>query len=255
MKGRILDIGLLVALGVIGLAIIITLFAVRPGRGEPEAVTPEIVTTEERVEEDAPKVEAISPERDEAEGDIVVVPAGALEGTETPEAETSGNTQELVIAEVEPSGLEEAEVVAAESEPEGNEAEVSEVSEVLEVETLEEREAETVEADTALSLPEGAVPLSRIGFSFVTGGAGACSIPLLPWQHVAVSRDLLETYPCGTEVTITLPEPIGDRSEVTLTVADTMSPTFGRTVNIYVGEDEPALEYGVLDSGTLEASR
>jgi 3D (Asp-Asp-Asp) domain-containing protein len=99
-------------------------------------------------------------------------------------------------------------------------------------------------------VPPGAVRLERIGFSFVTGGAGACGIVLEPWRHVAVSRELLAAYGCGAEVAITLDDEKAGRSQFQAVVADTMNPSFSRTVNIYVGEDEPALEYGVT-SGTL----
>ena len=94
------------------------------------------------------------------------------------------------------------------------------------------------------------VDLQRVGFSFVTGGAGACGVTLEPWEHVAVSRDLLAVYGCGAEITIQLADEVAGRSEATLTVGDTMNEQFTRTANIYVGEDEPALEYGVT-AGTL----
>jgi hypothetical protein len=98
-------------------------------------------------------------------------------------------------------------------------------------------------------LPEGAIDLERVGFSYVTGGVGACNIVLEPWQHVAVSLDLREQYPCGTEITITLDEEVGGRTTFNATVADGIRNA-ERTVNVYVGTDEPALEYGVRD-GTL----
>lgn len=98
--------------------------------------------------------------------------------------------------------------------------------------------------------PGGTVDLERVGFSFVTGGAGACSVVLEAWTHVAVSRDLLAGYGCGAEVLVTLSEPIDGRSEVVAVIGDTMNPSFERTVNVYVAEDEPAFEYGTI-SGTL----
>jgi hypothetical protein len=106
------------------------------------------------------------------------------------------------------------------------------------------------EATEPEPVPPGAVRLERVGFSFVTGGAGACGIVLEPWRHVAVSRELLAAYGCGAEVAITLDDEKGGRSQFQAVVGDTMNPSFSRTVNIYVGEDEPALEYGVT-SGTL----
>ena len=94
------------------------------------------------------------------------------------------------------------------------------------------------------------VPLERVGFSFTTGGTGACGVVLEPWEHVAVSRELLAAYGCGTEITIELADEIAGRTEVSLVVADTMNEQFTRTANIYVAPDEPAIEYGVTD-GTL----
>jgi hypothetical protein len=94
-------------------------------------------------------------------------------------------------------------------------------------------------------VPEGSVALERVGFSYVTGGPGACGVVLEAWVHVAVSRDLLATYGCGTEVLVTLDDPAGGRSEVAGVIGDTMNPSFERTVNVYVGEDEDAFAYGL----------
>jgi len=105
-------------------------------------------------------------------------------------------------------------------------------------------------APTPRAVPPGTVALERIGFSFVTGGAGACGVVLEPWRHVAVSRDLLAAYGCGAEVTVTLDDAAGGRSEVVGVIGDTMNPSFALTVNVYVGADEPALEYG-LTTGTF----
>lgn len=96
-------------------------------------------------------------------------------------------------------------------------------------------------------VPGDPVPLERVGFSFTTGGAGACGITLEPWDHIAVSRDLLAVYGCGTEVTLELADETAGRTEVTVTVADTMNPQFTRTVNVYVDPEEPALQYGITD--------
>lgn len=109
-----------------------------------------------------------------------------------------------------------------------------------------------VSAASAPPVPEsGPVELGRIGFSYVTGGAGACGIVLEPWTHVAVSRELLSAYGCGAEVTVTLDDPTAGRTSAEMIVADTMNEAFSRTANLYVGEDEPALSYG-LTSGTIE---
>lgn len=95
-----------------------------------------------------------------------------------------------------------------------------------------------------------AVSIARIGFAYATGAVGACGVPLTAWNYVAVSRDLLTTYPCGTAVTLILEDEIAGRTEVVAQVGDTMGADITETVNIFVGEDEPALEYGVT-SGTL----
>jgi len=104
----------------------------------------------------------------------------------------------------------------------------------------------TVAAADAAPVPSGRVALERLGFSYVTGGAGACGIVLEPWQHVAVSRELLEAYGCGARVTVTLDQSAGERTSFVGVVADTMNPQFSRTANIYVGTDEDAFAYGLM---------
>lgn len=105
-------------------------------------------------------------------------------------------------------------------------------------------------AEATFGAPAGSVSLGRIGFAYATGAVGACGVPLTAWEYVAVSRDLLERYPCGTAVTLTLEDATAGRSEVVAQVGDTMGADISDTVNIFVGQDEPALEYGVT-SGTL----
>jgi hypothetical protein len=102
----------------------------------------------------------------------------------------------------------------------------------------------------ARTLPEGEFALERVGFSFVTGGPGSCGVVLQAWQHVAVSRDLLAEYGCGAQLRITLDDPAGGRNEALVTIADTMNPSFRRTVNVYVATSEPAFAYG-LTTGTF----
>jgi hypothetical protein len=101
-------------------------------------------------------------------------------------------------------------------------------------------------------VPEGSVALERIGFSYVTGGPGACGVVLEAWVHVAVSRDLLAEYGCGAAVRVTLDDPAGGRSEVLGVIGDTMNPSFERTVNVYVAQDEDAFAYG-LTAGVFAA--
>ena len=91
----------------------------------------------------------------------------------------------------------------------------------------------------------GTTAVDRVGFAYATGSEGACGVPLTAWAFVAVSRDLLATYPCGTTVTLTLDDEIAGRREVVAQVGDTMGAAIANTVNIFVGEAEPALEYGV----------
>ena len=105
------------------------------------------------------------------------------------------------------------------------------------------------EADAAAVLT-GSVTLERVGFAYATGSEGACGVPLEAWAYVAVSRDLLTEFPCGTAVTLSLNDEIAGRREVTAQVGDTMGAEIAGTVNVFVGEDEPALEYGVT-GGTL----
>lgn len=132
----------------------------------------------------------------------------------------------------------------------GSQVESSQTTEA-QPETTQEATTQEPEVSEVVPVSEGNLTLERVGFSFVTGGAGACSIVLEPWRHIAVSRDILATYPCGSEVTITLDETVGGRKTFRAIVADTMNPVHEKTVNIYVGQDEPALSYGVR-AGTLE---
>ena len=46
---------------------------------------------------------------------------------------------------------------------------------------------------------------------------------------------------------------VNGNQQVTAQIADTMNPSFERTVNIFVGEEEPALEYGIT-TGTLQGA-
>jgi len=130
------------------------------------------------------------------------------------------------------------------------------------VEVAEGETADPAQADEATVAPTGeatvsvagspadSVPLERIGFAYATGSEGACGVPLTAWGYVAVSRDLLADYPCGSAVTLTLDDEIAGRRVVTAQVGDTMGAEIAATVNIFVGQDEPALEYGVT-RGTL----
>ena len=149
---------------------------------------------------------------------------------------------------VEDSVQEEASAAEAEIDESATSAEVSEAETAEESAVVDGQEADL---EPIVPVPAGSFSLERIGFSFVTGGAGACGIVLEAWQHVAVSRDILDRYGCGSQITIQLDDPVDGRQALTAIVADTMNPVNSRTVNIYVGTDEPALEYGV-NTGTVE---
>ena len=109
---------------------------------------------------------------------------------------------------------------------------------------------ETPPETTSSQTLAAGVAVERVGFAYATGSEGACGVPLTAWNFVAVSRDLLEVYPCGSAVTLTFADEVAGRSSVTAQVGDTMGAEITDTVNVFVGEDEPALEYGVT-SGTL----
>jgi hypothetical protein len=127
-----------------------------------------------------------------------------------------------------------------------NEATNEEQIQAATPETPTSEEPELEETTPSAPLPEGTIDLERVGFSFVTGGTGSCNIVLEPWQHVAVSLDLREKYPCGSEITITLNEEVAGRTSFKAIVGDSIRNA-ERTVNVYVGQDEPALEYGIKD--------
>lgn len=179
---------------------------------------------------------------------------GSAEGDATPPSEESvlipeDSANDSQTNDDSVSSSPDNEQADSEAEDSANaETESAEDTATEQEETAEENE------DEARVIPEGDVTLERIGFSFASGQEGACAIPLQPWEHVAVSRDLLDAYGCGTEVVVNLPETINGRDSFTAVIADTMNPSFSNTVNIYVAEDEPAFEYGILDGGTLEVA-
>lgn len=106
------------------------------------------------------------------------------------------------------------------------------------------------DAQATVAIPEGATELEQIGFNSATGQRGACNVPIEPWKHIAVSRDFLNTYGCGANVTITLAKPVNGRSSVDAIIADTMGPNTTGSVVIYVPEDEP--NYALQVGGALE---
>lgn len=220
MRDRIIDIGLTVLLVVVAFGITWTLFSLNRAPTRPRVAQPP--ATEAPAGDDAETgrgtgIVPLAPDADD--------PSPAEEGRDVPAAENA-------------PADEAADDTTAAEEPATGEAEPADATADAPAAPIE-------------PVPEGEVALERIGFSFVTGGAGACGIVLEPWRHVAVSRDLLERYGCGSEITVHLEDEKAGRSEVAAIVADTMNPVHRRTVNVYVGQDEPALQYGVT-SGVLE---
>lgn len=207
MKARTVDVLLMVGLFLVAAAILWTLFTLGNDRGRPE-----------RIGSDPEPPAASAPADPDAMGDVSSVAPG-----EEPPADA--DTPSVGPATDDPAATADA-TQDADAEPEDATPAVEPPSDIIEGEP---------------------VPLQRVGFSFTTGGAGACGITLEPWEHVAVSRDLLAIYGCGTEVTIELDEPVAGRSEATFVVADTMNPQFTRTANIYVDPEEPANQYGITE--------
>jgi hypothetical protein len=214
MRERWVDIALISALVLIAGTIVFTLFG-SPRPRVQAGTAPQVSTAGEQ------PVTATSEE---------VVPIAPLE-----ESTTGENTAEPGTNDPGTNDNEQA----------TNEQAVNEQGNETVTAPLDEAPA-TVTPEVRAPLPEGAIKLERIGFSYVTGGTGSCNIVLEPWQHVAVSLDLRETYPCGSEITITLNESVAGKTSFKAIVADSIRNA-ERTVNVYVGQDEPALEYGIKD--------
>lgn len=237
VKNRMVDIALLVGLVLVAGAIVWTLFSL--GR-DPAPAGPDRT---------APQTENGAPANGDG-GRVVPVAPGGEDAAENGDAAGAGDGAEASGAGAGDGNDDgEGEGAAADAgDDDGNDDGGVGAA-------AEDRPNPDVPADEAPPLPdEGPVELGRIGFSYVTGGAGACGIVLEAWTHVAVSRELLEAYGCGAEVTVTLDDETADRTEFDAVIGDTMNPVRSRTVNVYVGEDEPALEFG-LTSGTLIPER
>ena len=270
MRDRIVDFILLAALIVIAVVIVWTLFGttfrrdvrpVNPTPGDTVLANPTDIPSQDAAEsevssEDVQPVDlGNAPQADEAENALSDTASETpAEATETAETSEAGVTA-VALDDVPDNATENSTV--ENSTAESNTLE----SNTLESNVVEDSAAESSPdvSETATSevvgspepLPAGAFELERVGFSYVTGGPGSCGIVLEAWTHVAVSDDILADYPCGSEFTVALDETVGGRDSFTAVVGDTMNPANSRTVNIYVGEDEPALEYGVRE-GRLE---
>lgn len=216
MNQRQLDLALLVGIGVL-LVVILGL-----------ALSSAPLSAAGDIDDPVARVAAARAAADEA--DDTVTP-GALP---TPEGTQAGETAEPTPST--PTTVGGAAAVEVGEDPEG------------EVGVDEGAGADA--APSEVTPAAGAVTLGRVGFAYTTGGEGACGVPLAAWQHLALSRDLLARYPCGTTVTLTLEDEVAGRSTVRAQVGDTMGADISGAVNIFVGEDEPALEYGVT-RGTL----
>jgi len=83
-----------------------------------------------------------------------------------------------------------------------------------------------------------------------TPNIAACGRNLGPWIQIAVSRDLLQYFPCRSLVRIELDRPIAGIEWFDAIVYDTMNPRFRNTVDVLVSVREPASSYGVT-TGTL----
>ena len=227
MRERAVDIALLVGLVVVCVLIVFALFSPTSFNffGSNPSQTAAVPEPSETVETGAEAAETAPP----------VIASEGADGT----VDVSGDTSEEMAQASDTAASE----TAANSDTDEATADATTEAEDASADGEATTESETAAASE--SAPPGSVQLERVGFSFVTGNAHACGVVLEAWQHVAVSRDLLERYPCGSEVTITLDEPIDGRTTVNATVGDTMNPDTIDTVNIYVGTDEPAEAYGV----------
>ena len=277
MKDRLIDGVLLIGLVVAAGAIVWTLFSLGGGSTpSPSSSAPPSSVTREGVETSPSGIVPLAPDaatpRSEVPEEVpAAVPTDAAEGTESEgtgneDAGTgSGDTSPRIVA-VAPnqpggSGQDDMQSVAP-----GDEA-TNAAGDDAPLVTLDATARDATEdmndaADEAGATPAAAAPpvpssgpvrLERVGFSYATGGSGACGIELEAWRHVAVSRELLAAYGCGAEVTLTFDEPVAERTSVTLIVGDTMNESWSRTVNVYVAQNEPALSYG-LATGSLTPS-
>ena len=275
MKERLVDFALLIALGIIGLAIVFTL--VNLGRDRtPEAAASDSIQTAQTGTVETQTIETGPVETGPVEtgpGEVGETPQVQPEVEVTAVDETAAETaaEAATEAATEPAELAGEAANEAVNEPVNEPVEAEPAAELATpvevvpafIDAADEDAGGVAGAATGGADEEGVTlvlepleggALARIGFNFATGQEGACGVPLEPWRHVAVSRDLLAEYGCGAQVTVTLPEPINGREEVTATVADTMGPAAQRTVNVYVAPDEPAFDYGLLEGGEIAAT-
>lgn len=238
MRSRTIDVVLIVGLALVAGAIVWTLFSL----GRDDAARP---ATNPGGTVETPANGA---------GIVPVAPDGSSVGVEGSTPDRDGTANDGGASGVDGNGvapLVPGDAADSDGASEATTADGGTTTATVDTGPIPDRPDPEIPAESAAAVPaSGPAGLGRVGFSFVTGGAGACGIVLEPWTHVAVSRELLDAYGCGAEVTVDLDEPKDGRTTVQAIVADTMNPAFSRTVNIYVGEDEPALQYG-LTTGTI----
>jgi len=232
MNQRQIDLALLAGIGVLLVTILVLALSAAPMSASGDIRDP-VEVAQERAAEDEPQAPVADADGDAAEArvepaDAAAPPAGEAQGSE---ADRTGANEET------------ADERAQVADPAGEQP----------VNQAADPAAEGATEGAAGGAPAEEVSLERVGFAFVTGSMGACGVPLEPWQHVAVSRDLLERYGCGATVNLTLEDEVAGRRQVTARIADTMGAEIQNTVNIFVAQDEPALEYGVT-TGALSAS-
>ena len=263
MKQRYIDFALLAGIGVLLIAILVLALSAAPMRGsaadDPLSAQPNAEANDQQTEQSEPlagsegastQEETQDQPSEEADNeteagvsavDVTPEEGADVEGLDNASVDTETNT-DTQTSDAEQS----AEGVTDESTDQTTDQ--AQVTEESQTET-----EQTTTPETEQTVPTGNVTLERVGFAFITAESGACSIPLQPWRQVAVSRDLLAEYGCGTEITVDLADTVDGKDQVTAQIADTMNPSFERTVNIFVGEEEPALEYGVT-TGTIEGT-
>ena len=98
-------------------------------------------------------------------------------------------------------------------------------------------------ASAQAAQPVSATFYTRTGNTPACGTHRAAHPSTAPIQ-LAVSRDLLRTYPCGTRVGIRLARPIAGRWVITAVVSDTTGPRARNTIDILAPSRAQALRWG-----------
>ncbi len=260
MNQRQIDLALLAGIGVLLIAILVLALSAAPMRGASADNPPNTENTgqsETTTADNSPSAEDTDQAESEAQGGGAQNPSEEVSAVDVTSEETDAEAaaQESAEDDVQAVQPDEAQADAEAATGEENPGEAQSAEQAGE-ETSDQAAATDEPQETAAqeqAAPTGAVNLDRVGFAFITAESGACSIPLQPWRQVAVSRDLLAQYGCGATITLDLADTVNGNQQVTAQIADTMNPSFERTVNIFVAEEEPALEYGVT-TGTLQST-